>query len=70
MSLLIDYTFQTLNIHNIMIRVYAFNTRAQRSYEKIGFKLIGRRREALLRNRNRHDIIIMDIMAEDFYKTK
>jgi RimJ/RimL family protein N-acetyltransferase len=67
LSLLMDFGFRTLNLHNIMLRVYSFNQRALTMYEKIGFKRIGVRRESLQRNRQRHDIVYLDILEEDFY---
>ncbi|GHV06649.1 N-acetyltransferase [Spirochaetia bacterium] len=68
LSLLADYGFKCLNLHNIMLRVYSFNKRAIACYEKVGFKKIGIRREALYRNREVYDIIFMDLLAGDFYK--
>jgi RimJ/RimL family protein N-acetyltransferase len=68
MTLLLDYGFKALNLHNIFIEVYSFNKRAIRSYEKIGFKRIGKRREALHRNLEKHDIIFMDLLVNEFYK--
>jgi RimJ/RimL family protein N-acetyltransferase len=37
LSLLLDYGFKALNLHNIFLRVYSFNERARKSYEKVGF---------------------------------
>ncbi len=68
LSLLIDYAFQYLNLDNIMLRVYDFNKRGLGSYEKVGFKLIGKRRNALKRFMKTFDIIYMDIVPRDFYK--
>lgn len=68
LSLLIDYAFTVLNMNNIMLRVYSFNERAIRSYESIGFKVIGKRRKALIRNRKEYDIYFMDILASEYYK--
>ena len=67
LSLLIDHGFKALNLHNIMLRVFEYNKRAIRCYEKIGFKHFGARREALLRNLDRHNIHHMDILPADFY---
>jgi RimJ/RimL family protein N-acetyltransferase len=66
MRLLLDYAFNILNLNNIMLSVYAFNTRAIRCYRKIGFKEIGRRRQARLIQGTSYDIIYMDILAEEF----
>ena len=68
LSLLIDYGFKALNLHNIMLKVYDFNTLAIKCYEKIGFKKIGIRREALHRNLDKHNVIYMDILSKEFYK--
>jgi len=63
-----DYGFQTLNLHSITLRVDSFNLRAQRSYEKIGFKTSGKLRESVLKGKIRYDLIIMDILYDEFYK--
>jgi RimJ/RimL family protein N-acetyltransferase len=68
LSLLMDYGFKSLNLHNILIRVYDYNKRAKKSYEKTGFKQIGIRRESLYRNLEKHDIIYMDILPNEFYE--
>lgn len=67
LSLLTDYGFSVLNLQNIMLRVYSFNTRAIRSYESIGFRMIGTRRDAITRNRKTYDVYLMDILPSDFY---
>jgi RimJ/RimL family protein N-acetyltransferase len=68
LTLLIDYGFKALNLHNIQLRVFGYNKRAKKCYEKVGFKQIGIRREALCRNLERHDIIYMDILSKEFYE--
>ena len=67
MSLLIDFGFKALNLHNIMLRVYDYNKNAIKCYEKIGFNKIGMRREAMQVNLEKHNIIYMDILANEFY---
>ncbi|MCL1812174.1 MAG: GNAT family N-acetyltransferase [Treponema sp.] len=67
LTLLLDYGFKALNLHNIFLKVYSFNERAIKCYKKIGFKTIGKRREALLRGKDRYDIIFMDIVHNEFY---
>jgi RimJ/RimL family protein N-acetyltransferase len=68
LSLLIDYGFKAINLHNILLRVYDYNKSAIRCYEKIGFKQIGARWEALRRNMEKYDIIFMDLLPKDFYE--
>lgn len=70
MGLLIDYAYAKLNLNNIMLRVYAFNERAVRCYEALGFKKVGELREALTVNRKSYDVILMDLLPEDFYRAR
>lgn len=64
--LLLDYAFHVLNLHNIRLCVYDYNSRAVQCYEKCGFKFIGKRREAKLIAGKVFDIIYMDILATEF----
>lgn len=66
LSLLIDYAFNVLNLNNIMLEVFGYNKRAINSYKKVGFKEIGRRREAIIFASEKHDEIYMDIIASEF----
>jgi len=68
LSLLVDYGFKALNFHNIMLKVYEYNKSAIKCYEKIGFKQIGKRREALHRNLEKHNIIYMDLLQNEYYQ--
>ncbi len=65
-KLIIDYGFNILNLHNIWLEVYSFNKRAIKSYEKAGFKFLGKRREAKIINGKKYDEIYMDILASEF----
>lgn len=65
-SLITDYGFTCLGLHNIILKVYAFNPRAVRAYEKAGFKVVGKWREAKRIAGKRHDVIIMDALSTDF----
>jgi len=66
LSLLIDYGFNILNLNNIMLEVFSYNERAISSYKKVGFREIGRRREAIIIAGEKHDEIYMDILAHEF----
>ena len=68
LKLLIDYGFNHLNLNNIMLTVYSFNENAINCYKKVGFKEIGRRREAYFKNNERYDRIFMDIIRKEYYK--
>ena len=64
--LVLDYVFNVLGLHNVRLSVYDFNHRGVRAYEKAGFKVIGRRRQALRLGHERHDVIFMDALATEF----
>jgi RimJ/RimL family protein N-acetyltransferase len=66
MRLLLDYAFNLLNLHSVMLGVFSFNERAIRSYRSLGFKEIGRRRQARLVGPTAYDVILMDLLAEEF----
>ncbi len=66
LRLLLDYGFNYLNLNNIMLNVRAFNERAINCYKKVGFKEIGRRREAYFLNGKYYDDVSMDILASEF----
>ncbi|MBC8527182.1 MAG: GNAT family N-acetyltransferase [Candidatus Cloacimonetes bacterium] len=65
-KLILDYGFNILNLNNIMLEVYGFNKRAIKSYENVGFKIIGKRRNAKIIAGKKYDIIYMDILAGKF----
>lgn len=64
--LTLDYAFNVLGLHNVMLTVYSNNPRAQRAYEKAGFRLIGRRRGSRRVGDQRFDEIYMDAVAAEF----
>lgn len=66
MELLLQYGFETLNLHRIFLRVYSTNPRAIRSYEKAGFIHEGTMREALYRNGKYADIHFMSVLHPEW----
>jgi RimJ/RimL family protein N-acetyltransferase len=66
LRLLCDYGFNVLNIRSIHLRTYSFNERAQTSYRKVGFKEAGRLRKSHFFAGDYHDVILMDLLAEEF----
>jgi RimJ/RimL family protein N-acetyltransferase len=64
--LTLDYAFTMLNLQNVTLSVYSFNPRAQRAYEKAGFRVIGRQRRAIPLAGERYDVILMDAIPEEF----
>jgi len=70
MELLLACAFNELNLHRVFLRVFDFNRRAIESYRKCGFQEEGRLREALFRQDDYHDVILMSILEEEFRARK
>ena len=65
-QLLLQFGFEKLNLNNVMLRVFSFNKNAIKCYQKCGFKMIGKRREAKIVNEKKFDEIGMDIIRSEF----
>ncbi len=65
-KLLLDYGFNLLNLNSIMLGTFSYNQRAIACYRNVGFKEIGRRRQAKIIGGKMFDCILMDILAEEF----
>jgi RimJ/RimL family protein N-acetyltransferase len=61
----VEWAFDTAGLHRIALDVYSFNPVAQRSYEKIGFRVEGRARHTLLWDGEWADSILMGMLATD-----
>lgn len=66
MRLMVGYGFEQLQLHRISLGVYAFNPRAIRVYEKIGFQREGILRDALYWDGEYVDEIVMSILAHEW----
>lgn len=66
MKLILCYAFKILNLNNILLNVFSFNKNAQAMYKKVGFKEIGKRRNAYFYNNKYYDLVSMDILSEEF----
>lgn len=60
-----DFGFDRVGLHRISLSVFAFNQRAKRVYEKVGFVEEGRLRESLLWEGERHDEILMALLKHE-----
>ncbi|WP_058487048.1 GNAT family N-acetyltransferase [Defluviitalea phaphyphila] len=65
-NLILDFGFSILNLHNIYLRVFEFNKSAIKCYKRVGFKEVGRIREAKKIAGKRYDEIYMDILANEY----
>jgi RimJ/RimL family protein N-acetyltransferase len=66
MTTLLRYAFLELNYHRVFLRVYDFNPRGIRCYEKCGMREEGRLRQHMFRHGAWHDEIIMGILRDEF----
>ena len=68
-NLLLDYGFSFLNLRNISLSVFEYNKPAYNLYKKIGFKEVGRLRKTLEIMGKTYDVIILDMLNEEFQST-
>lgn len=66
MQLAVAHGFTELKLHRIALEVYAFNPRAIRVYEKVGFQREGILRDALFWDGEYVDAISMAILEDDW----
>jgi RimJ/RimL family protein N-acetyltransferase len=64
--LLVEYGFCLLNLNSIMLGTFDFNQRARHCYEQVGFREIGRRRQARCIGGHWHDAVLMDLLAGEY----
>lgn len=70
MRVLLRIGFDFLNLHRIELGVYPENERGIHVYQKVGFKEIGRKREARFMNGSYRDEIVMDILRTEWLQNK
>ncbi|MEU9123306.1 GNAT family protein [Streptomyces sp. NPDC048506] len=66
--LIVGHGFEELGLHRISLEVYAFNPRARRVYEKVGFVPEGVLRDALLWEGERVDAVVMSMLAPEWFR--
>jgi RimJ/RimL family protein N-acetyltransferase len=59
------YGFDTLRLHSIELGVVEANSRAIRSYEKIGFQVDARLRQSFFRDGEWHDSLLMCVLRDE-----
>jgi RimJ/RimL family protein N-acetyltransferase len=64
--LICEYGFFFRNLYSIKVEVNGYNRRAIRVYERLGFKLAGRVRGAIMLNGSRYDQVLMDLLRQEF----
>lgn len=63
--LMLDYAFSALGLHNVMLRVYAFNRAGLRAYEKAGFRVFATRRQCHLMGGRLWDVVFMEATSNE-----
>lgn len=69
-ELTLKYAFEYLNLNRVQLRVYEYNPRAIHVYEKCGFVKEGILRKARYLKGKYHDVIVMGILAEEYFTKK
>lgn len=64
--LMLDYAFNVVGLHSVMLRVFDFNPAAVRAYKKAGFREFGRRRKSYLAGGKLQDEIYMECLSDEF----
>jgi RimJ/RimL family protein N-acetyltransferase len=64
--LALDYGFNVLHLHNVLLEVLDWNVAGVTAYERAGFRRIGVRRAAVVSRGRRTDLVLMDAVPEDF----
>jgi RimJ/RimL family protein N-acetyltransferase len=65
-ELMLWLAFERIGLHRVELSVFAFNERAIRAYQKAGFRIEGRSREAILRAGRRWDELQMAILEREW----
>jgi RimJ/RimL family protein N-acetyltransferase len=68
--LMLQHGFENLNLHRIYLRVYESNPRAIRAYEKAGYVREGRMRQAIYKNGQYQDVLLMSVLRSEWDQLK
>lgn len=67
--LVLDYAFNALGLHHIMLSVYEYNYSARGAFQRAGFREFSRRRDCHLEGARFWDEIYMGCIAGDFNRS-
>jgi RimJ/RimL family protein N-acetyltransferase len=62
----LHWAFAALNLNRVMLKVYGFNQRASRAYEKCDFQHEGTLRQAHYSDGAYHNPLIMGVLREEY----
>lgn len=66
MNLVLQFAFESLNLNRVSLTVFDYNERAVASYRKAGFREEGRLRQWMQRGGERHDLIFMGVLRDEW----
>lgn len=70
LGLILRYAFEELNLYRVQLDVIANNSRAIHTYEKAGFQVEGRKRQAVYRDGVRDDRLVMGMLLPEWQERK
>lgn len=56
------FAFEQMNLHRIELHVFAEHEQAIRVYERVGFRVEGRRQDAIYKHGRFHDMLLMSVL--------
>ena len=69
-ELMLAHAFERLALHRVGLTVFSYNVRAIRAYEKAGFHVEGRLRDAIQRDGRYFDEVQMGILADEWLERR
>ena len=66
LAILLDYGYNTMDLHRIQLNVLGFNVSAIKLYESAGFKKEGIFREFVLRDKERYDMFLYGLLKNEW----
>jgi RimJ/RimL family protein N-acetyltransferase len=66
--LMAAHGFNNFNLHRVWVRVFAFNVAGQHLFQKCGFAIEGRLREAKCLDGKYHDVIFMGMLEHELHE--
>jgi RimJ/RimL family protein N-acetyltransferase len=65
-ELMLAHAFERIGLHRVGLSVFAFNERAIHAYQKAGFRIEGRLRDAIMRDGSFWDEIQMGVLRDEW----
>jgi RimJ/RimL family protein N-acetyltransferase len=69
-QLMLGHAFERLGLHRVGLAVFSYNMRAIRAYEKAGFRIEGRLRDAIMRDGRYFDEVQMGVLATEWLERR